>query len=103
MKAIWFPSSNDVKVGNLPVPDLGREDVLVRVKASGICHTDIEVMRGNYGTSTYPIVPGHEFAGEIAEIGADVSGISVGDRVVVDPNFQCGNWPSVPAGLGAPL
>lgn len=108
MKAVWFPSPNDVKVGTLPVPDLGREDVLVRVKASGICHTDIEVMRGNYGTSTFPIVPGHEFAGEIAEIGADVSGISVGDRVVVDPNFQCGNcraclrgWAHLCENLGA--
>ncbi len=91
MKAVWFPSPNDVSVGTLPDPDPGRGEVLVRVKASGICHTDIEVMRGNYGTSTYPIVPGHEFAGEIAEIGKDVSGISIGDRVVVDPNLQCGN------------
>ena len=90
MKAVWFPSPNDVKFGTLPVPDMGRGEVLVRVKASGICHTDIEVMRGNYGTSTYPIVPGHEFAGEIAEIGTDVSGISIGDRVVVDPNLHCG-------------
>ena len=90
MKAVWFPSPNDVSVGTLPDPDPDRGEVLVRVKASGICHTDIEVMRGNYGTSTYPIVPGHEFAGEIAEIGNDVSGISIGDRVVVDPNLQCG-------------
>ena len=90
MKAVWFPSPNDVSVGTLPDPDPGQGEVLVRVKASGICHTDIEVMRGNYGTSTYPIVPGHEFAGEIAEIGNDVSGISIGDRVVVDPNLQCG-------------
>ena len=90
MKAVWFPSRNDVRVGTLPVPDLGQGEVLVRVKASGICHTDIEVMRGNYGKSTYPIVPGHEFAGEVAEIGTDVSGVSIGDRVVVDPNLQCG-------------
>ena len=90
MKAVWFPSPNDVSVGTLPDPEPGHGEVLVRVKASGICHTDIEVMRGNYGTSTYPIVPGHEFAGEIAEIGKDVSGISIGDRVVVDPNLQCG-------------
>lgn len=92
MKAVWFPSPNDVSVGNLPDPEPGHGEVLVRVKASGICHTDIEVMRGNYGTSTYPIVPGHEFAGEIAEIGKDVSGISIGDRVVVDPNLQCGAY-----------
>ncbi len=108
MKAILFPSPNDVVVGTLPVPDLGRGEVLVRVKASGICHTDIEVMRGNYGASTYPIVPGHEFAGEIADIGANVSGISIGDRVVVDPNLQCGicrsclrGWAHLCESLGA--
>lgn len=108
MKAVWFPSPNDVIVGTLPDPDPGRGEVLVRVKASGICHTDIEVMCGNYGTSTYPIVPGHEFAGEIAEVGADVSGISVGDRVVVDPNLQCGacraclrGWAHLCENLGA--
>lgn len=108
MKAVWFPSPNDVEVGTLPDPELAPGDVLVHVRASGICHTDIEVMRGNYGTSTYPIVPGHEFAGEIVEIGAGVSGLSVGDRVVVDPNLECGTcracrrgWAHLCENLGA--
>lgn len=90
MKAVVFPAPNAVKVEQVPDPAVDRNEVLVRVRASGICHTDIEIMRGNYGTSTYPLVPGHEFAGEIVELGADVSGLSVGDRVVIDPNLECG-------------
>ena len=90
MKAVYFPSANKVDMGELPDPTVESGQVLVRVKASGICHTDIEVMRGNYGTSTYPLVPGHEFAGEIVETGAEVSGLSVGDHVVIDPNLGCG-------------
>ncbi len=108
MKAVWFPSPNEVKVGTLPDPSPGPGEVLVRVKASGLCHTDIEVMRCNYGTSTFPIVPGHEFAGEVAECGAGVTGLSIGDRVVVDPNLECGNcracrrgWTHLCESLGA--
>lgn len=90
MKAVLFPAPNEVTVGDVTEPEVSPGEVLVRVKASGICHTDIEVMRGNYGTSTYPLVPGHEFAGEIVEIGQGVSGLSMGDRVVIDPNLECG-------------
>ena len=94
MKAVHFPSPNTVTLGELPDPTVGLGQVLIRVKASGICHTDIEVMRGNYGTCTYPVVPGHEFAGEVVEIGADVAGVTIGDRVVVDPNLECGACPA---------
>lgn len=90
MKAVLFPSPNSVTAGQLSDPDVAAGDVLIRVRASGICHTDIEVMRGNYGTSTYPLVPGHEFSGEITDVGSDVTELSVGDRVVVDPNLECG-------------
>ena len=94
MKAVHFPAPNTVRMGVLPDPTVNRAQVLIRVKASGICHTDIEVMRGNYGTSTYPVVPGHEFAGEVVETGADVAGLAIGDRVVVDPNLECGTCPA---------
>ena len=74
----------------LPDPCPGPGEVVVEVFASGICHTDIEVLRGNYGTSAFPLVPGHEYAGAIVELGSDVEGLHVGDRVVVDPNVECG-------------
>lgn len=60
------------------------------MQAGGICHTDIEVLHGNCGTSAFPVVPCHEYPGTIAEVGPGVSGHSVGDRVVVDPNLECG-------------
>lgn len=90
MKAVYFPQRDRVAVGDLPDPVAGPGEVVLRVRASGICHTDIEVMRGNYGTSAFPVVPGHEFSGEVVDIGADVTGFSVGERMVVDPNLECG-------------
>ncbi|MGR3803233.1 alcohol dehydrogenase catalytic domain-containing protein [Marinibacterium profundimaris] len=90
MQAILFPERNSVDLATLPDPRPGPGEVLVAVRASGICHTDIEVLRGNYGTSAFPVVPGHEYAGVIEEIGAGVQGLAPGDRVAVDPNVECG-------------
>lgn len=90
MEAIRFPARNEVAFGTLPDPVAGAGEVVVEVKASGICHTDYEVLKANYGTGAFPVVPGHEYAGVVAEVGPDVSDIRVGDRVVVDPNIECG-------------
>lgn len=90
MEAILFPDRNTVLVTNLPDPTAGPGEVLVKVCASGLCHTDVEVLRGNYGTGAYPLVPGHEYAGVVAEIGQGVTTVAVGDRVAVDPNLNCG-------------
>ena len=90
MKAIIFPVRGEVTFGTLPDPFAGEDDVVVEVKASGICHTDFEVLKANYGTSAFPVVPGHEYAGVVAEVGPGVTSVAVGDRVVVDPNIECG-------------
>ena len=90
MQAISFPARNAVETTILPDPRPGPGEVVVEVHASGICHTDIEVLRGNYGTSAFPLVPGHEYAGAILELGPEVEGLHVGDRVVADPNVECG-------------
>ncbi|MGB5560173.1 MAG: alcohol dehydrogenase catalytic domain-containing protein [Paracoccaceae bacterium] len=79
-------------------PRPGAGEVLIEVHASGICHTDIEVLRGNYGASAYPVIPGHEYAGLILEVGSDVTGFRAGDRVVVDPNLECGECPACKRG-----
>ena len=91
MRAILFPARNAVESTTLPDPRPGPGEVILEVHASGICHTDIEVLRGNYGTSEFPLVPGHEYAGAIVELGSDVEGLQVGERVVVDPNVECGD------------
>lgn len=90
MKAVVFPVQNSAHFTDIDMPKLAANQVLVKVRASGICHTDFEVMRANYGTSTFPIVPGHEYAGDIVDIGADVTTCAIGDRVAVDPNIECG-------------
>lgn len=94
MRAIVFREDRKVSQEQLAEPKAGHGEVVLAVKASGICHTDIEILRGNYGASAFPLVPGHEFAGEVVEIGEGVSGVNLGDRVVVDPNLGCGVCPS---------
>lgn len=94
MRAIVFRADRKVSQEQVPDPKPGPGEVLIAVKASGICHTDIEILRGNYGSSAFPLVPGHEFAGEVVDIGSGVSGVRLGDRVVVDPNLGCGVCPS---------
>ena len=108
VKAAVITGKNNVQFADLPDPTPGAGDVVIEVKASGICHTDFEVMKDNYGTGAFPVVPGHEYAGVIADIGAGVTHLSVGDRVAVDPNFECGTcracqrgWAHLCENLGA--
>lgn len=99
MKAITYQSHGEVQIGELPDPTVDNSEVLIRVHASGICHTDIDILYGRYGNSTFPLVPGHEYAGEIVAIGNDVTHLSVGERVVVDPNIHCGACKACKKGL----
>ncbi|MBT8455582.1 MAG: alcohol dehydrogenase catalytic domain-containing protein [Rhodobacteraceae bacterium] len=90
MKAIVFPQKDWVEVTEAADPVVAPGKVVVRVRASGLCHTDLDVMHSNYGPSAFPLIPGHEFAGEVAAIGSGVTGLAEGDRVVIDPNLECG-------------
>lgn len=108
MKAIVITSKNTVELTDLPDPKAGPGEVVVEVKASGICHTDYEVIKDNYGTGAFPVVPGHEYAGVVVEVGSDVTGVKTGDRVAVDPNLECGTckasargWAHLCENLGA--
>ncbi len=98
MEAIVFTEANKVTSMEIDDPVVGAYDVIVDVKASGICHTDIEILKGNYGSSAFPLAPGHEFAGAISAIGSNVTDFKVGDRVVVDPNLECGECRSCKKG-----
>ena len=75
--------------------DLGPRDVLIKIAFAGICHSDIHTGREEWGDAIFPLVPGHEIAGTVAEIGADVDKYSVGDRVgvgcMVDSCRECEN------------
>lgn len=90
MKAVIYPARGEVAFRDLPEPVPAPHEALIRVRASGICHTDIDVLHARYGSGAFPVVPGHEYAGEIVALGRDVPGFAVGDAVVVDPNLSCG-------------
>src|SRR5690242_11044507 len=63
--------------------DVGAHDVAIEIHFAGICHSDIHTVRGEWGEVQYPMVPGHEIAGIVTEVGAEVSRYKVGDRVGV--------------------
>lgn len=88
MKAaqIVRPGHGIVTTVQEPIP--GADDVLIKVRAAGICGTDLHIFKGEY-EAEYPIIPGHEFSGEVVAVGANVTNFKVGDRVTADPNIPC--------------
>lgn len=90
MKAIRLSSPWDVSCVELPIPKPKEGEALIRVKAVGICGSDIGAYRGTNSLVSYPRVLGHEIAGEIVTIPENEKGLKAGDRVVVDPYLYCG-------------
>ncbi len=89
MQAIVFPAAERLTVEQIPDPICAPDEVIVQVTQSGICGTDVHIYRNEY-LSQFPLTPGHEFTGNIVEIGAAVRDFAIGDRVAVDPNIACG-------------
>ena len=90
MQAIEFGTDGTIGVVSRADPPLPAGHVRVAVAASGLCHTDIAVLRGDYGTGALPLIPGHEFTGIVTEAAPDVTDPAPGTRVVIDPNLPCG-------------
>lgn len=92
MKAAVYHGPGDLRVEEVPVRKLKDNEVKIQVKYCGICGTDIHIFHGDGGCCdvTPPLVPGHEFSGAVAEVGAGVKAVKVGDRVTGDPNDMCG-------------
>jgi 2-desacetyl-2-hydroxyethyl bacteriochlorophyllide A dehydrogenase len=88
MLAVVIKAPNEVEVITVDDPTPGRRDVVVDVAACGICGTDLHILEGEFAP-TLPIVPGHEFAGTVVAVGADVTEVAVGARVAVDPSLYC--------------
>ncbi|MHA1431163.1 MAG: zinc-binding dehydrogenase [Candidatus Freyarchaeota archaeon] len=89
--ARFYKVGEPLAVERVPVPEVGVGEVLVRVKACGICGTDVHIARdGTIPPAKTPITLGHEIAGVIAEVGAGVEGWNVGDRVLVISSITCG-------------
>lgn len=81
-------SADAVTVETVPDPTPGPRDVVVAVAGCGICGTDLHIAQGEFAP-TLPVVPGHEFAGEVVALGTDVTELAVGDQVAVDPSIYC--------------
>jgi len=99
MKATTYQSMGEIQNSEIPEPTPSADEVVLRVHASGICHTDIDILYGRYGSSKFPLVPGHEYAGEIVALGEGVTTLKKGQRVVVDPNIHCGKCRACRKGL----
>ena len=83
MKALVFQAPNNAVVTDIGDPQIGPDEVLVKSHAVGICHSDFELYEGRYIIPvSYPIIPGHEWSGEVVETGAAVHGLQAGDPVV---------------------
>ena len=91
MRATVLSGVREFSTVELPEPELGAESVLVRVGAVAICGSDLTGYLGNHPKFSAPAVLGHEFAGTVEAIGADVTAFRVGDRVYVDPTLGCGS------------
>lgn len=88
MRAVRFTAPGEIEITTVPDPTPADREVVLRVGASGICGTDLHILHGDHNPS-FPIVPGHEFAGEVVAVGRGVTWLSVGDRVAADPNIPC--------------
>jgi 2-desacetyl-2-hydroxyethyl bacteriochlorophyllide A dehydrogenase len=99
MRAVIIDAPANFRVGDAPDPTPQPDEILVRVGACGICGTDLHIIDGESPLARYPIIPGHEFAGEVVAVGSDVPqtttngipGITVGSRVAIEPNLTCGH------------
>lgn len=88
MKAAVLHAPGDLRIEEVAVPAFGPEEVLVEVKAAGICGSDIDRIMTT-GTYRFPTIPGHEFSGVIAKVGEKVTRFSPGDKVAVAPILPC--------------
>ena len=83
MKALQFVGDNKSVVNELPVPEIGDDEVLLASRSVGICHSDIELLAGRYIIPfEFPVIPGHEWSAEVVRVGRAVKGLGPGDRVV---------------------
>lgn len=91
MKAIEITKPGQIVIKERLVPKIDENEILVKVKAAGICGSDVHIYHGKNAFATYPRVVGHEFVGEVEKVGLQVQNVKVGDRVAIDPVVSCGH------------
>ncbi|TFJ92211.1 zinc-dependent alcohol dehydrogenase [Lentibacillus salicampi] len=90
MKAVYVEEAETIKVKDIDRPKIKENEVLMKVNVAGICGSDIHTYKGLHPFRQPPVVIGHEVAGEVTEIGSNVTSVKVGDRVTVEPQMGTG-------------
>ncbi len=89
MQAVFFDAIDKFRVGRTEVPKYPDDEILLKIHSAGICGTDLHILKGEYG-GYFPIIPGHEFSGEVIEVGKAVKTLVPGSRVTVHPGAGYG-------------
>ena len=97
MKGIYLSGPNNFSFQELPDPVPGKKDVLIKVGVAGICGSDVHLLRGRNPFASYPLVPGHEYMGEVLQA-PKACGLREGDKVTVFPEVGCGKCPACKEG-----
>lgn len=99
MKALLYTKPYTFDFTDVPDPTVGNDDVLIRVKACGICGSDVAGHTGKTGRRLPPLIMGHEAAGVVERVGAHVAGFAPGDRICFDSTVYCNQCPACKSGL----
>ncbi|KAJ5084741.1 Polyketide synthase enoylreductase [Penicillium alfredii] len=89
MRALQYSKPKEYGLVEVPVPELRDEDILIKVKACGVCGTDLHIHDGEF-IAKFPLIPGHETVGVVAAVGSKVQNFHIGERVVADNSELCG-------------
>lgn len=91
LKAAVYHNHKDIRIEELEEPEIGSDEVLIRVKTCGICGSDVHLLEGKWAVEDERVIMGHEFSGIVEKKGENVGDLKKGGRVVVDPNIICGS------------
>jgi threonine dehydrogenase-like Zn-dependent dehydrogenase len=100
MQAVIYEKPGDLHVAEAPDPTPNAGEVVIKVGAVGICGSDLNIAAGLFPPTPFPIIPGHEFAGEVVAVAPGIDFVHEGDRVAVDPSLFCGHCPWCRVGRG---
>jgi L-iditol 2-dehydrogenase len=89
MTAAVLHGPEDLRIEEVPIPRPAEDEVLLKVEICGICGTDVHILHGHFPVPNLPLIPGHEFAGRVVEVGSTVDQVNVGDLVTADINIGC--------------
>lgn len=99
MKALFYPEFKKLLIAERPMPSFSADEVLLKVRACGICGSELETFKNQSPRRVPPLIMGHEFCGTVEEMGANVVGYTKGDRVASNSVVSCGTCDSCKRGL----